>query len=186
MKPRLSTGWWSRALLIVAAAFVCLQTARADGGRLRFRQQAGPFIVTLFTTPDPLTQGAADFSVAVEQAGAPGLVEDADVELTLTPASGHGQPVVLHATHAEATSKWLEAANFRLPAGGLWNVTVVVRRGDEVGQCSGAVQVNRAGPRDLTWDVLPVPLMALFVLVHERRKRQYNRERRDRIAASAA
>lgn len=172
-----------RAVLLALIALTGVHAARADGGRLRFRQPAGPFIVTLFTTPDPLTVGPADFSVAVERAGQPGLVEDADVTLVLT-SSAHNQPIVLHATHAGATSKWLQAANFRIPARGVWRVTVVVRRGKEAGQCSASAYIGRAATRDLIWDVLPVPLVALFLLVHFRRKRRYNRERLSRIATS--
>jgi hypothetical protein len=184
MKPRCTVGFSSRAMLVAAALVVCGQSARADGGRLRFRKPAGPFIVTLFTTPDPLTHGPADFSVAVERVGQPGLVEDANVQLILTPASGQGQPLVLRATHAAATSKWLQAANFRLPARGAWNVTVLVRRGNQAGQCSGAVSVGAASAPHLTWDVLPVPLLAFLLLMHVRRKRNYDRERRRRLAAS--
>lgn len=170
------------AAILIASA----QSARADGGRLRFREHAGPFIVSLFTTPDPLTQGPADFSVAVEQSGEPGLIEDADIEIILIPASGAGHPITLHASRAAATSKWLQAANFRVPARGVWQVTVAVRRGTQVGQCSSTVRVGSAGPHDLIWDVLPVPLMALFLLAHQRRKRIYKRERRSRLAASAS
>jgi hypothetical protein len=173
-----------RLVLLIVAIIACVQSARADGGRLRFRQPAGPFIVTLFTTPDPLTQGHADFSVAVERAGQPGLVEDADVQLILTPANGHA--LALHASHAAATSKWLQAANFSIPARGLWQVTVVVRRGNQIGQCSGAIRVGAAGPRDLTWDVLPVPLVGLFLLLHQRRKHKYSRERRSRLASTVS
>lgn len=173
------------ALVLGLAALACTQAAHADGGRLRFRKRAGPFIVTLFTTPDPLTRGRADFSVAVERADQSGLVEDADVTFILQTADRRSHPLVLHASHAEATSKWLEAANFQIPDRGLWQVTVVVRRGNQVGQCSGTVPVGAAGPRDLLWDVLPVPLVGLFLLVHWRRKRRYLRDRHNRLAASA-
>jgi hypothetical protein len=166
------------ALLVVLAVFGCVDAAFADGGRLRFREPAGPFIVTLFTTPDPLTTGHADFSVAIERTGVPGLVEDVHVDFILTPATGHGRQLVLHASHAAATSKWLQAANFSLPAQGLWQVTVVVRRGQEAGRCSGEVRVKDVGARDMTWDILPVPLAALLIVLHENRKRKYNRNRR--------
>ena len=173
-------------LLAVLAVFACVNPAFADGGRLRFRRPAGPFIVTLFTTPDPLTRGRADFSVAIERAGMPGLVEDAHVEIILTPAEGHGRQIALYASHAQATSKWLQAANFSLPARGLWRVTVLVRRGQETGQCSGEVRVRSAGARDLTWDILPVPLAALLFLLHENQKRKYNRNRRNGLSPSVS
>lgn len=186
MGTRLQLRLVARAALMLSVVLACVPAARADGGRVRFRQDAGPFIVTLFTTPDPLTQGHADFSVAVERDGQPGLVEDAQVEFILSPMGGHGKPLVLRASHAAATSKWLQAANFSLPAQGLWRVTVVVRRGSEMGQCSGVVRVGAAGASDVLWDVLPVPLVGLFLVLHQMRKRKYNRERRKRLVSLGA
>lgn len=177
MKPGAAIA--GRAGVVVAALVVCAwaRPAFADGGRLRFREPAGPFVVTLFTTPDPLTQGHADFSVAMERAGEPGLVEDAQVEFLLAPADGHGRQFVVDASHVAATSKWLQAANFSFPAKGLWRVKVVVRRGQEMGECSGEVRVRLSGTSDLLWDVLPVPLAGLVFLLHQERKRRYGRER---------
>ncbi|MGH9605854.1 MAG: hypothetical protein ACRD3N_09160 [Terracidiphilus sp.] len=186
MRKGFRAGSKAGNLLVVLAVFGCVDAAFADGGRLRFREHAGPFIVTLFTTPDPLTRGRADFSVAVERAGTPGLIEDAHVDFILTPADGHGRQLVLHASHAAATSKWLQAANFSLPAHGLWHVKVVVQRGQEVGECSGEVRIRATGTRDLAWDILPVPLAALFFVLHETRKRKYNRNRRSGLHSSAA
>ncbi|HEX3662722.1 MAG TPA: hypothetical protein VHU89_14900 [Acidobacteriaceae bacterium] len=177
---------WRGAVLGVIFCLGCARGAFADGGRLRFREPAGPFEVTLFTTPDPLTRGEADFSVAVERAGEPGLVQDAQVDLLLTRADGKGGTLVLHASHAAATSKWLQAANFSLPAAGVWRVTVQVRRGQETGACSGEIHVRAAGARDWTWDVLPVPLAGLFLVLHANRKRKYRRERRRQAALAAA
>ncbi|MGA7521149.1 MAG: hypothetical protein WBW84_01620 [Acidobacteriaceae bacterium] len=177
---------WRGLVLAGLLCLGCVRAAFADGGRLRFREAAGPFEVTLFTTPDPLTKGRADFSVAVERAGEPGLVEDAQVDLILTRADGQAGKIVLQASHAAATSKWLQAANFSLPAAGLWRVTVQVRRGQETGQCSGELRVRAAGARDWTWDVLPVPLAGLFLLLHANRKRKYRRERRRQTELAAA
>lgn len=174
--------------IVIAALFVfgCVSVAVADGGRLRFRRPGGPFIVTLFTTPDPLTTGRADFSVAVERSGTPGLVEDAHIDFILTPAASHGRQLVFHASHAQATSKWLQAANFSIPARGLWRVTVVVRRGGQTGQCSGEVRVGRARTRDLMWDILPVPLAALLFVLHQNLKEKYDRKRRNGLPESAS
>jgi hypothetical protein len=135
-------------------------------------------MVTLFTTPDPLTEGHADFSVAVERAGKSGLVENAHVDLILTSASGHRRKIVLHASHAAATSKWLQAANFSFPAPGLWRIVIIIQQGHQTGQCSGEVQVEPSRSRAITWDVLPVPLAAMFFVLHQNRKRKYERKRR--------
>lgn len=172
------------ALLAIPALLACARPALADGGRLRFRQPAGPFTVTLFTTPDPLTAGRADFSVAVERPGVSGILQDARIRLTLTPVGTHARPIVLDASHAAATSKWLQAANFSLPAAGLWRVTVLVRSGNQSGHCSADLRVRPAGTPNLLWDILPVPLAALFLGLHQLRKRQYRRDRQRRLAPS--
>jgi len=182
----LGVRWIAYAVLALLIVFASPSAASADGGRVRFRQRAGPFVVTLFTTPDPLTKGRADFSVAVERAGTPGLVQDADVHLVLTPADGHGRPLQLHASHAAATSKWLQAVNFSIPARGVWRVTVLVRSGRETGQCSGEVRVRSSETTDLTWDVLPVPLAALFFLLHAALKRKHERDRHHHVPARIA
>jgi len=46
--------------LIVALVLACAAVAaHADGGRLQMRQAAGPFVVSLFTTPESLAVGPA-------------------------------------------------------------------------------------------------------------------------------
>lgn len=174
----------ARVFLLVVGVLAYANAAVADGGRLRFRREAGPFVVTFFTTPDPLSRGPADFSVAVQRLGTRGLVEDAHVEFILTSVNSRGKRLVLHASHAAATSKWLQASNFSIPAQGLWHVTIRVRCGRQVGQCSGKVDVRAAGPRSLVWDVLPVPLAGLLLLVHLNRKQKYSRECRSRRTAA--
>ena len=168
------------AVLALLAVLACQSAAFADGGRVRFRERAGPFVVTLFTTPDPLTKGPADFSVAVERSGAEGLLQDAQVDLVLIAVGGDGRRLVLHASHAAATSKWLQAVNFRIPRSGMWRVKVMVRRGQEAGECFGEVRVRTAESSDLTWDVLPVPLAAFFFALHQALKRKHNRDRHNR------
>ena len=166
--------------------FGCLHRAAADGGRLRFRREAGPFVVTLFTAPDPLTTGRADFSVAVERVGRPGLVENAHIDFILTPASGRGGQLLLHASHAEATGRWLQAANFSIPARGVWRVIVAVRQGGQAGECAGELEVGRAPVLDVMWDILPVPLLALLFMLHQKLKQDYSRKRRNTSTLSTA
>lgn len=164
------------ALVLLAAA----QFAQADGGRLRLHENAGPFVVTLFTTPDPLTAGPADFSVAVERGATQGLVQDADVTLILTPAGDSSGRMVLTTSHAAATSRFLQAANFSLPHAGPWLVTVIVHQGNDTGRCSGSFTVEPAtlASDDLTLQIALVPLALLLFALHRWRRRTYRRERK--------
>jgi hypothetical protein len=170
-------------LLALFCLLFVTHAAWADGGRLSLHERAGPFTVTLFTTPDPLTQGSADFSVAVERPGDQsqnqGLVEDAKVTLILTPLdathSGSAQRLVLAATHAAASSAFLQAANFTLPAPGLWKVTVVVEQGRDLGECSGIIDVlpYQVATDEIAWHIAAVPLAMLLFAIHQARKRRH-------------
>jgi hypothetical protein len=164
-----------RKFLLIALLALCTASAFADGGRLRIRQQAGDFVVTLFTTPDPLTAGQADFSVAVEQADGAGVVQDAHVSIILTPAEGGDETLVLHATHAAATSRFLQAANFTLPRSGIWNVKIVVQRGKQTGECATQVEVRPFSPLldQTVWQIAVIPIFVLLFAFHRWRKRVF-------------
>ena len=170
-----------KRFLLFLLLFIAAQSALADGGRLRWRQPAGSFVVTLFTSPDPLTSGQADFSVAVERPGSEGIVQDADVTIILTPAEGTAHPLVFHASHAAATSRFLEAANFSLPHAGVWRVKVVVQQGVEAGACSGQIEVlpARLATEQMFWEIAMAPVAILLFMLHQWRKRIY---RIDRLA----
>ncbi len=158
--------------------------ALADGGRLRFRKPAGPFTVTLFTTPDPLTKGRADFSVAIERANSTGLAENAQVTYILTHESNPTQRITLHASRSQATSRFLQAANFTLPTAGLWRIDVIVRDGDQVGQCSGQFRVRKQdlATSERAWQIAFVPIMVLLFFLHQWRKKEVARRRAARLS----
>ena len=163
--------------------FLCMFTTSlccfADGGRIRLHEQAGPFVVTLFTTPDPLSEGPADFSVAVERQGAVGLVQDADITLVLTQQdSASDERMVLTATHQAATSRFLQAANFTLPHAGVWRVKVIVSQGSDVGECSGLVDVQPTTTlgNQTFWQIVAVPFAVMIFFLHQKRKARQRRK----------
>ncbi len=167
-----------RKVFVVALLALCAARAFADGGRLRIRQHAGDFILTLFTTPDPLTAGQADFSVAVEQGNGGGVVQDAHVSITLTPAGG-GDPIVLDLTHGAATSRFLQATNFTLPHSGIWNVKILVQRGQQTGECSTQVKVLPFSPLSdrIFWQIAVIPFFVLLFALHRWRKRVFSQSK---------
>lgn len=167
----------ARRYLLLILLLVLTGRAFADGGRLRFRKPAGPFTVTLFTTPDPLTKGRADFSVAVERVDSIGLVENAHVTFILTPQADPNHRLVLHASRSQATSRFLQAANFKLPSPGFWRIDVIVRDGNQVGQCSGHFRVRKQdlATSERAWQIAFVPIMVLLFFLHQWRKREVAR-----------
>jgi hypothetical protein len=166
-----------KRLLIGCCLLGFAASAYADGGRLRLHAPAGPFVVTLFTTPDPLRADDADFSVALERASSGALVNDADITLILTPAEGERGRIELQATRAAATSAFLQAADVKLPHPGSWKVTVAVRQGSESGECSTTLDVLPKSPLggQIFWEVLLVPFLALLFAVHQRLKSKQRR-----------
>jgi hypothetical protein len=115
-----------------------------DGGIVQFRQEAGPFVVTLFSTPSPLRAGPAYLSVLVESAQNQSPVLDASVVLQLRDAQG--TEVNAPATHGQATNKLLYAALPVIPKAGNWAIRVKVTRNNETSMAAGTIQVLAAPP----------------------------------------
>src|SRR6516225_10741923 len=78
--------------------------ARADGGTVRLREQAGAYQVTVFTAPTPFRAGPVDVSVLVLDAGTGEYVPEARVTVRLR-ARATGTVLVYPATAAAATNK---------------------------------------------------------------------------------
>jgi hypothetical protein len=55
-------------------------------------ERAGPFIVTLFSTPDNLAAGPADLSLGVEDAETGELINDAEIDLSLSRIDSGSKP----------------------------------------------------------------------------------------------
>jgi hypothetical protein len=167
-----------KRILIACCLLGVAAPAYADGGRLRMHAPAGPFVVTLFTTPDPLRADDADFSVALERAATGALVNDANITLILTPAAeGERGRIELAATRAAATSAFLQAADVKLPHPGSWKVTVAVRQGSESGECSTTLDVlpKSSLGGQIFWEIMLVPFLILLFAVHQRLKSKQRR-----------
>lgn len=173
----------NKILIALGFLFVCALPLAADGGRIRLHQQAGPFLVTLFTTPDPLVSGPADFSVAVERADAPGVLEDAEVTLILTAPDGSRQAA--SATHQAATTRFLQAANLQLAQSGSWQLRVMIAEGAQAAECSTSfnVEPQTVVGSGLLWQLLALPVGVLLYILHRRRKAAKRKKLAGREAA---
>src|SRR6516225_10944715 len=99
--------------------------ARADGGTVRLREQAGVYQVAVFTLPTPFRAGPVDVSVLVLDAATGEYVPEARVSVRLT-ARGTGEVLEYPATTEAATNGLFRAAVFELPDAGWWDVEVIV------------------------------------------------------------
>ncbi len=150
---------------IVLAVLCAASLARADGGTVRLQAPAGPFVVTVFTRPQPLAAGPVDVSVLVQDAEqAPVL--DARVELRLT-GPGDETMHTVPATRSAADNKLLYAALVDLPRAGAWTLDVAIARGTDAARVGASLPVEPAPPplRAL-WPYLAFPpaAMLLFAL----------------------
>ena len=164
--------------LVLAALLTASLPLMADGGRIRLHERSGPFLITLFTTPDPLSAGPADLSVAVERLDRAGIVEDAEVTLFLTGPGG--TRMVQAATHEAATSRFLYSANLSLPESGVWRGQVNVSEGNLAGACETRMEVLPLTPlrQQMYWQIAAVPCAVLLFFLHLARRRWLERRRR--------
>src|SRR5580704_8487001 len=98
MKPHSIT-----ALLILARA-----TAWADGGTVQLRQEAGDLVITVFTSPGPLSVGPVDISLLLQNRDGLEPVLDAKVSLILR-TDDSGIELQARPTREQATNKLLYA-----------------------------------------------------------------------------
>jgi hypothetical protein len=165
-----------RRLLTSLVLGCCAVAARADGGRLQMRQAAGPFVVSLFTTPESLAMGPADLSVMVEGQGS--VLLDADVIVTLTPEDARLAPVVAHLSHTHATNRLLQDAVVQLPRAGRWRAVVhVSEAGREASAVTDLIVASYSARRGTVWlfAVLPVIAIGLFGWVETEKRRARRR-----------
>lgn len=120
----------TRRLALLAALLVISLTlafgTQANGGQVRVSaERAGPYEVTVFTSPVPLRAGEIDVSVLLQRPGSPEIVEDARIKVVVTTAGGEtvGR---FPATREQATNKLYYAAKFPLEQPGRYRIAVEI------------------------------------------------------------
>jgi hypothetical protein len=150
-------------LSLLLSSLIPPSLARADGGTVRLREQAGAYQVTVFTSPTPFRAGPVDVSVLVQDAAGE-CVPEARVTVRLT-ARGSGQVLEYPATAAAATNKLFHAAVFQLPEPGWWKVDVAVEGPYGLARLRFEVEADQPPPRWLQlwpWFAWPALVVALF------------------------
>jgi hypothetical protein len=96
-------------LLLPVAIMLAQASALADGGTVQLRQDAGPFVITVFTSPAPLSAGPVDISLLLQNRNGLEPVLDANVSLLLR-ANASGSEIRARPTREQAQNKLLYAA----------------------------------------------------------------------------
>jgi hypothetical protein len=152
-------------LLVCLSALLHLAPcARADGGLLRLRQNAGGYKIAIFTSPTPIRVGTVDVSVLVEDAATGEFVPDAKV--TVCPKMPKTENVLRYmATDDAATNRLFKAAVFKLPTAGSWDIQVAVDGPHGPALLAFALTAEERLPRwreFWAWFTWPAVAVALF------------------------
>jgi hypothetical protein len=160
------------AFILVMSALLTPWAAQADGGTIRLREASGPFLVTVFTSPEQPRSGPVDTSVLVQERETGSVILDATVNLVFQPVAGLGPQLSSRATRGQAKNKLLLAATIDVPAPGWWAVQVFVRRGGEEAVLITKLLVLPAAPRLATiWPFLIFPPFAIGLFAFDQRRR---------------
>ena len=152
-------------LFVVITCVTYIRLASADGGALQFTRSAGPFIITVFTTPSPLRAGPVDISLMIQSSENQQPVLDcvANVQLRKEGSRSIGS----EATHQFSQNKLFYAAPLNVPESGVWELEVAIWHGDTSANVSGPITVAPPNPVLLGyWRSLAVPpvFISLFAL----------------------
>jgi hypothetical protein len=154
------------ALLFIAiASGPAIRRAQTHGAVAQFTREAGPFVVTVFTTPSPLEAGPVDISLLIQnrENGQPVLDCVALVQLRKDDATS----IRSEATHEAGQNKLLYAARVKVPESGVWELDVTITHESDSVEVGGAINVARSSPVLLAyWRSLALPplLISLFAL----------------------
>jgi hypothetical protein len=157
--------------LAVLAVLVGGAVAHGDGGTLRASRASGPFVVSVFTSPEPLRAGPVDISVLAQARDGGTVVLDATVALQLRAPDGTEQRLL--ASHGAATNRLLQAATVELPVPGRWLLDATVRRGDGVATVAVPLDIAVATPRlAAQWPALALPGVCVLLFMYRQRTRR--------------
>jgi len=161
--------------LLLLAGFLTLiriSSAFGDGGAVQFQQEAGPFLITLLTSPTPLRAGMVDFSVLVQSHEIRDPVLDAVVRLSLH--NREGTSIEGEATRQQAQNKLLYAVVLPVEKSGSWDVEISVSRGSDAVRTSGEIAIlPPRSPLASYWVYLLIPpvVVILFIMNQRLKKR---------------
>ncbi|MGE5620142.1 MAG: hypothetical protein ACM3US_12900 [Sphingomonadaceae bacterium] len=157
----------AKVILLVAlmAALVVPAIALANGGTIQVSNRlAGPYLLTVFTSPSPARVGIVDVSVLIQRPGSDEAVLDGHVVVTAQPVGGAGAGASYSATHEQATNKLYYATNVDLPVEGRWRIEVRAFGPEGEGSVEFEVEATRESLLDrplLLIGLMAIPLVAV-------------------------
>jgi hypothetical protein len=153
---------WPVAIILAQAA------ALADGGTVQLRKEAGAFVITVFTSPAPLSAGPVDISLLLQNRNGLEPVLDATVSLILRDPSG--AEIRARLTREHAQNKLLYAAPMTFGTSGKSQLDITILRNGERTGATGTIDVAPAPEMAASyWSYIAFPpLMIVAFVVRER------------------
>lgn len=163
-----------KQVLILAAAILAQRTCFADGGAVQLRRETKDLVITVFSSPAPLSVGLQDISILLQRRAGLEPVTDAEVSMLLRAERSKTE---MEAQFSVPGSKSLYAAPITFTEPGAWNVIITVLWKGERTETTARVDVAPAqvlaAPH---WKyVAAPPVIIVLFLVREqlvRRKRR--------------
>jgi len=152
-------------LLWPVAIILAQTTALADGGTVQLRKEAGPFVITVFTAPAPLSVGPVDMSLLLQNRNGLEPVLDASVSLILR-SEASGTEIQARPTREQAQNKLLFAAPVTLAESGKWQLDVTILRNGERTEATGTIDVSPAFEMASSyWGYIAFPPLVIVAFV---------------------
>jgi hypothetical protein len=164
-------------LLLTFVAILAPARLFADGGTVQLRKEAGALLITVFTSPSPLSAGPVDFSLLLQTRNGLEPVLDADVSMRLRTDASDTE-IQARPTRQQAQNKLLYAAPVTLSESGKWRLALTIFRNGERTDATGTIDVAPAPEKPLSyWSYIAFPpvMIALFVV----RERLISRKARE-------
>lgn len=153
-----------RAAVVGLALAVVADDAGAHGGRVRLAKvPAGPYLVSVWTQPDPPRVGPLDVSLAVMEPATERALLDATARVVLAPAGDPGAAVVGQLEAGAGESPFLYHAELEVPRAGPWRAVVSVEGPAGAGEVGFDLAVEPA--RSLLWTLGPGVGVAVALLI---------------------
>jgi hypothetical protein len=172
-------------LFIAVASDAAIPRAQAHGAVAQFTREAGPFVVTVFTTPSPLQAGPVDISLLIQSRENQQPVLDCVALIQLR--KDDATTVHSEATHEAAENKLLYQAQVKVPESGVWQLEVAITHESDSVEVGGAITVASSSPVVLAyWRSLALPplLISLFALNQLLKRRSLNFPLADPVGAA--
>jgi hypothetical protein len=154
-----------KSVLLSSLVILSHVTAWADAGTLQLRKEAGDLVITVFTSPSPLSVGPADISVLLQKRDGFVPVLDANVHVILRDDAA-GIEFQARPTRAQAPNKLLYSTPVMFSKPGKWQITLSVERNKKESNAAGILEVAPAYDGRVSYagiSALPPGMIALLL-----------------------